>query len=256
MKSKQFISGLIVGTMVAGTVGVFASGDLISATRTNDTNIYVDGEKLELEDGYEVLNYDGHVYTSTRAVAEALGAKVDFKVVGNEKQVLITPPRDLTEVETVTPEIPVVEEPVEPEIPEDKVDYRLPPVKGSALGLSVLVKSANTPDNETLLSIEVTNNNNEGESMFEYHKFKLVDEKGNEYPVIQETSSDNTMFFASIPNNSEDLRENLRFRKVPANTKVTLIMPLNRYNVNGTITKANIEIPLIIEEYDVSSSSN
>ncbi len=256
MKSKQFISGLIVGTMVAGTVGVFASGDLISATRTDDTNIYVDGEKLELEEGYEILNYDGRVYTSTRAVAEALGADVDYKVVGNEKQVLIESPRDLTEIETVTPVVPVIEEPVEPEIPEDKVEYRLPPVKGNALGVSVLVKSANTPDNETLLSIEVTNNNNEGEVMFDYYKFKLVDEDGKEYPVIQETSSDNTMFYASIPNNSEDLRENLRFRKVPANTKVTLVMPLNRYNVDGTITKENIEIPLIIEEYDISSSVN
>lgn len=263
MKSKQFISGLIVGSIVATSVGVFA-GDIISAIQATDTKIYVDGEELLLESGYEILNYNSHIYTSTRSIAEALGAEVSFKVVGDEKQVIITSPVDPIELQPITPEVPVIEEPIvieepvveEPEETEDDTDYRLPPVKSNNLGVSVLVKEANTPSNETRIDIEVTNNNSEGLSMFNYSGFKLIDENNNEYRFLRESTSDRTMFYSSIDNGTEDATETLRFNPVPVGTKVKLIMPLTRTYVDGTSKSIDVEIPFIIEEYDSSSSSN
>ncbi len=260
MKSKQFIAGIVVGSVITGTVGVFASGQIVEAVKTDDTTIYVDGEKLELEEGYEILNYEDRVYTSTRSIVEALGADVEYLVDTKGKYIYITtndtdpqePVIDPIPPTTVDPQEPVVD-PIPPTV-EPEVDYRTPPAKDSALGMTVVVMRAENPYDELEVEVEVTNNNNEGTTYFNYGKFRIVDEDGKEYPIKKKTSSDETMFYASIPNKSEDLNEVMNFNNIPAGTKCTLIMPVSRMNVDGSTENADIEIPLIIEEYDTSTS--
>ncbi len=262
MKSKQFFAGIIVGSVLAGTVGVYASGQIISATKTDDTTIFVDGEPIELEDGYEILNYEGRVYTSTRAIVEALGDNVEYLVDNNGKYIYITT-NDVQEP-VVDPVPPTVVDPQEPQVDpvppetlepvEPEVDYRLPPAKDSALGMTVIVMRAENPYDELEVEVQVTNNNNEGSSYFNYGKFKIVDEDGEVYSIKRKASSSDTMFYASIPNKSEDLEEVMNFNNIPAGTKCTLIMPVSRLNVDGTTENADIEIPLIIEEYDTTTN--
>ncbi len=258
MKSKQFIAGVVLGAVVTSGVSVFATGDLISAIKTDDTKIFVDGDEIELEEGYEILNYNGRVYTSTRAVAEALDATVNYEVEGNNKNVLITSkPIDRTNVDTITPVVdPIVKEPeVDPTPVTPSIDYRIPPVKGTGLGVSVLVTDANVPIDLTEIQLEVTNNNTEGTVIFDYSKFRLVDEKDKVYYVKQELTSDATMFLNSIPNTADDEKETLKFDKLPAGTNVVLYMPLTRYDVSGNAEKYEIQMPLKIEKYDTTTAN-
>ncbi len=244
MKSKQFIAGVVVGAVMTGTVGVFGSGQIVSATKTDDTNIYVDGQKVK--DSYGILNYEGRVYTSARLIAEALDADVDYVQSNGEKNIYITSPVVETPVPTPTPT------PKPTPTPTPSVDYRTPPVKGSALGTSIYVKSAMNPADELEVKVEVTNYNVEGNILFNYGAFKIVDTKDNIYYIKKNYNT--TMFLNSIPSKAEDLAETLRFNDIPAGTKCTLIMPVSRYNVNGSVETVDIEIPLIIEAYDVTTT--
>lgn len=259
MKSKQFITGVILGSVLTSGVGVFAAGELISATKSTDTKIYVDGEEIQLDDDYAILNYNDHVYTPARTVAEALGADVEYIVDGDTKNIYLTSKgTDTTEIEpmpipTVDPIVEPTPDPVEPTEPE--VDYRLPPAKDSGLGVSVLVTEANVPIDETEIDVEITNNNTEGLLMFDYSNFKLVDEDGNEYPVKKETSGYDTIFYSSLPNNDDELEETLKFKGLSEGTNVTLVMPIKRTSVSGNVEKYDIEIPLTIEDYDTLTSN-
>lgn len=263
MKSKQFIAGVLVGAIVSTGVGVYASGALVEATKTNDTSIFVDGKKLELEEGYSIINYEGRVYTSTRAVAEALGANVNYKVDNYGKAVMIESPSTPTPSPTpsATPKPTATPEPTATPTPKPTIDYRLPPVRSSGLGNTVEVYSANVPIDRTVIKVDLTNNNNEGTSIYNYNQFKLIDENGKEYACYVEKTSASTIFYDSIPNNANSTttgnvkvpRQTLEFPKLPAGTKVTLSMPLQRIDVGGKIENYDIRIPLIIEEYDTTT---
>lgn len=265
MKSKQFIAGVLVGAIVSTGVGVYASGALVEATKTDDTSIFVDGEKLELDEGYSIINYEGRVYTSTRAVAEALGAEVNYQVDNAGKRVIIesqsTPQPTPTPTPSATPKPTATPEPSPTPTPKPSVDYRLPPVRSSGLGNTVDVYSANVPIDRTVIRVDLTNNNNEGTSIYNYSQFKLIDENGKEYACYNEKTSSSTIFYNSIPNNANSTstgnvtvpRQTLEFPKLPAGTKVTLSMPLQRIDVGGKIENYDIRIPLIIEEYDTTT---
>lgn len=250
MKSKQFIAGLVMGAILTSTVGIFASSQYISALITDDTNIYVNGDKLEQEEGFYILNYEGRIYTSTRAVAESLGAEIEYENNGFSKNIYITEEEPVIPTEPVVPTEPV--EPTEPETPA--VDYRIPPVKDSALGVSVMMFSASVPIDELELEIELTNHNTENTVMFDYSNFKIVTENGETYNVKRSMYSANTMFYNSIPRNTEDLKEILTFPELPAGTKCTLQMPLTRADVSGNTTSDMIEISFIVEQYNADSN--
>ncbi len=277
MKSKQFMAGIIVGSVLTSGVGVFAAGQIVSATKTDDTKIFVDGEELELEDGFAILNYDGRVYTSTRAIAEALDATVEYEVTDSSKNINIIKPEevisipvpdvDTEEKEDITEETDteeteeITEETDTEEIEETEdddtssIDYRTPPLKGSGLGVSVLLKEANTPYQNLELDVEITNNNSEGNVIFDYSKIRIETEDDDVYYVMKETSSDNTMFYSSIPLSASSETETLQFRTIPAGTKCIFIMPLTRYDISGKTEDYEIEIPFIVEEYDYSSTN-
>ncbi len=252
MKSKQFMAGVIVGSVITSSIAVFASGQIVSAIKTDDTTIYVDGEKLELEDGYEILNYEDRVYTSTRSVAQALGGEVKYIADFDGKNIYLTSPEpEVIEVPIVVDPIP--QEPDGPDEIETEVDYRLPPAKATALGVTVMVTRAENPYDELEVEVNVENSNSEGSSYFNYGKFKIIDEDGEVYSVKRESSSDNTNFYSAIPNNGGEFDEVMRFNNIPAGTNCTLIMPLSRMGVNGKIEDKTIEIPLIIEDYDTTT---
>lgn len=265
MKSKQFISGLIMGTILASSVGVFASGAIISATKTDDTHIYIDGQEIELEDGYAILNYEGHVYTSARTIAEGLDADVSYLADNNQKNIYITSNTDTDDDTDVDTDVDDNDTDDDADVDDndtdddtdvdtdtdDDIDYRLPPLKDSALGVEVYVMAADIPYDETEIDVVVSNNNKESRVMFTYSDFKLIDEDGEEYSVKNASSSDDTMFYNSIPAKTEDKTETLKFPELDAGEKVTLEMPFKRYNVDGSTEKDVIEIPLIIEDYDI-----
>ncbi len=253
MKSKQFIAGIVVGAVMTGTVGVFASGQIVQATKTDDTRIFVDNEEIETPEGYAILNYEGRVYTSARQIAEALGAHVNYIQANGQKNIYITSKQTpITDPmpPTATPE--PTPEPTPTPTPSPAVDYRTPPVKGSALGTTVYVKSAMNPYDELEVKVEVSNFNVEGSTLFNYGAFKIIDTEDNIYNIKQNLND--TMFLNSIPNKSEDLAETLKFNNIPAGTKCTLIMPLMYYRVDGSIDNVDIEIPMIIEEYNTTNS--
>lgn len=253
MKSKQFIAGLIIGATVASGVGVYAAGTMIEATKTDDTTIYVDGEKLELEDGFYILNYEGRTYTSVRAVAESLGADVGYTSDNSGKYIRLTSKEDVI-IPTPTP-IPTVEptptpsvEPTPTPTPTPAIDYRLPPVRSVGLGISAFVYSAEVPIDMTQVKVDFTNNNADGVSMVDYQNIKLIDEKGKEYPVY---TRDNSLLYNSLPNKSDIARQTLEFEKLKDGTKVILSIPVTKTDFSdGNTEKYDIRIPIIIEDYD------
>lgn len=255
MKSKQFIAGLIIGATVASGVGVYAAGTMIEATKTDDTTIYVDGKKLQLEDGFYILNYEGRTYTSVRAVAESLGADVDYTSDDSGKYIRLTSKEDViipTPTPTPTPK-PTVDPTPTPTVaptptPTPAIDYRLPPVRSVGLGISAFVYSAEVPIDMTQVKIDFTNNNSDGVSMVDYPNIKLIDEKGKEYRVY---TRDNSLLYNSLPNKSDIERQTLEFEALKDGTKVILSIPVSKTDFSdGSIEKYDIRIPIIIEAYD------
>lgn len=68
---KSFISGIIIGTLIASTVSVFA---ITLKITNNNYPIYVNGQKQEI-DGY---NINGNTYLGLSATATALDASVKY----------------------------------------------------------------------------------------------------------------------------------------------------------------------------------
>lgn len=252
---KQFMSGIIIGAVVASAVSVYASGSIIEAIKTNDTYIYIDGKQVVLEDGYAILNYEGRTYTSVRSIAEGLGADVNYTSdstgkyvnITSKPPVIVTPTPTPTPVPTATPTPTPTATPTPSATPTptSSVDYRYPPVRSSGLSNSVYLYSAVSANDRTVLQVDVKNNNYEGASIYEYYNFKLIDEAGKEYRIYQDSDS---IFYDSIPNDTEMKRQTLKFPKLPVGSKLILSMPLDRYDVGGRdLEEYTIEIPFIVE---------
>ena len=90
---KSFVLGIIVGVIVAGTIGVTFAAPVEKAITAlyNDIKIYIDGVKIEPKDAngnmVEPFIYEGTTYLPVRAVGEAFGKQVRWD--GNTQSVYI-----------------------------------------------------------------------------------------------------------------------------------------------------------------------
>lgn len=75
---KKFIVGFICGALIFSSIGVFANSNIerITAKFNPDLPIYLNGEKLPLENG--AINYQDTNYLSIRETAEILGLEVNW----------------------------------------------------------------------------------------------------------------------------------------------------------------------------------
>lgn len=85
---KKFILGIVVGTFLSITTGVFASESV--QTSLFPAFFKINGLNAPLDDKeYAVLNYQGHAYVPARFIAEQLGAFVDYTDRGSYKEITI-----------------------------------------------------------------------------------------------------------------------------------------------------------------------
>jgi len=87
---KRFISGLLTGIALALLFCVFTAGIIAQAFFNDAIKIVVDGKQLDVSPVTVILKgeVNGTSYVAARAVAEALGARVDWD--GTNKRMIIT----------------------------------------------------------------------------------------------------------------------------------------------------------------------
>lgn len=98
---KKFISGLLIGAILMLTITTFAAGAIKEAWFNKEIKLEVDGKTVGTDMVTVILegSVDGTNYVSARALAEALGAKVEWD--GKNKKILVTSKdKDTTPVTT------------------------------------------------------------------------------------------------------------------------------------------------------------
>ena len=87
---KKFLSGLLVGVILMITITTFAAGAIKEAFFNETIKLEVDGKVVDTDMVTVILegSVDGTNYVSARALAEALGAKVEWD--GKNKKILVT----------------------------------------------------------------------------------------------------------------------------------------------------------------------
>lgn len=78
---KKFISGLLIGLLLATSITAFAASTIKTAYFSDTTKLTVDGKSINTEILYAIKSgqANGSNYVGARALAEALGATVDWK---------------------------------------------------------------------------------------------------------------------------------------------------------------------------------
>ncbi|HHV98614.1 MAG TPA: copper amine oxidase N-terminal domain-containing protein [Clostridiaceae bacterium] len=98
---KKFLSGLLIGAILMLTITTFAAGKIKEAFFNDTIKLEVDGKTVNTDMVTVILegSVDGTNYVSARALAEALGAKVEWD--GKNKKILVTSKdKDTTPVTT------------------------------------------------------------------------------------------------------------------------------------------------------------
>lgn len=87
---KKFLSGLLIGAILMLTITTFAAGKIKEAFFNDTIKLEVDGKTVNTDMVTVILegSVDGTNYVSARALAEALGAKVEWD--GKNKKILVT----------------------------------------------------------------------------------------------------------------------------------------------------------------------
>ncbi len=90
MFMKKFISGLLVGLIIASSLAVIAAPKIKEAFFNDVIKLEVDGKTIDTDMVTVILegSVDGTNFVSARALAEALGAKVEWD--GKNKKILVT----------------------------------------------------------------------------------------------------------------------------------------------------------------------
>ncbi|MEK3917323.1 stalk domain-containing protein [Paenibacillus sp. FSL H7-0331] len=83
---KNFIVGMSCGILISITTATYAAESIKEASNF-PVKFDFNGLARELEEGYTVLNYNGHAYAPVRFIAENLGANIDYDAE-NEKVVI------------------------------------------------------------------------------------------------------------------------------------------------------------------------
>jgi len=113
---RSTVFGIIIGVLTTVSITVF--GVSLAAPRvevwqqTAQVSIIVDGRTLELEQDSHILNFNGRMHTPVRAIAESLGAEVQWDEP-SQTIIIVSPPPEIIEIE-VPVEVPVVSEPITP----------------------------------------------------------------------------------------------------------------------------------------------
>ncbi len=270
MKSKQFLSGLLIGSILATSVSVFGTGALVSVVKKDNIKIFVDGNQLQAKDADDVLNYNGYNYTSARRVAESLGATVEHqRLADGSERIDITPKPDpepiikevIVEVEKVDKE---EEEKEKETTSSSKIDYYEPPLKANALGVSMLVTHVENIGDFTYIRFDLDNKNDSDIAMFDYQNFQLTTESkkllvpmfANYGTNINDTGNYNNIFLNSLNNNTKYDEVELVFNKLEVGTKFTLNLPITRRNATliGDTEKETITFNLIVEDFNVDEN--
>lgn len=117
-KYKQFIMGLLIGSLTMFSVGVLASSDgpqKVVAWLTDNVEFIFDGEYRSVPEEYGgVIIYNDRTYLPTRFIAENIDAEVNWDDESRTVTIRSAPC-------SVCPELPIVE-PKEPEEDVDKED--------------------------------------------------------------------------------------------------------------------------------------
>jgi hypothetical protein len=89
MKKRYFISGLLVGIIIASSITAFAA-DFIQAT-LYPIKLIINGEEQKIpEEEYSILNYNDHTYVPLRFISENIGAKVGFIETSSHEDTIVT----------------------------------------------------------------------------------------------------------------------------------------------------------------------
>lgn len=75
---KKVLFGLVLGMMLGAGSSVWAAGESVLQAVKAAVSLHMNGETATLPAGYEILNYDGHVYVPLRYMAERMGAAVSY----------------------------------------------------------------------------------------------------------------------------------------------------------------------------------
>lgn len=75
---KKVLFGLVLGMMLGAGSSVWAAGESVLQAVKAAVSLHMNGEAVALPAGYEILNYDGHVYVPLRYMAEQMGAAVSY----------------------------------------------------------------------------------------------------------------------------------------------------------------------------------
>jgi len=96
---KKFISGILVGIILMLTLTTFAAGAVKEAWFNKEIKLEVDGKTVNTDIVTFVLGgaVNGTNYVSARALAEALGAKVEWD--GKNKKISVTSKDNINTVE-------------------------------------------------------------------------------------------------------------------------------------------------------------
>lgn len=215
MKFKSFVSGIVIGAVLATTISVFAIEDgQVGVWVTDHYKIMLDNKIVELPEDMHILNYQDRIYTPTRLVAEAMGGQVGWD--GVQKIVYISAPTpEPIEIPAPTPE----PEPEPMETARPNVVYQPSPIKLRQNDCIVNVFGMTEFSMTTNLHIDVRNERMEPVNVG--YKDAYIEVDGVKYRGREEQFM---TWGNSIATWSELANQQMSFDKIPAGTKKMLVV--------------------------------
>lgn len=150
---KSFLSGLLVGGIIATSIGAYATGNQVMANLASDFNFKFNG--VYKMSGDEVLIYKNKSYVPTRFVAESLGAQVDWDEKTNTASFKMEP--KIVEKEVIKEVVKEIPCPTNPDGTTGQVNYSSLPVDKTYKDFKLTVTSIVRYDDETRIYVTLDN---------------------------------------------------------------------------------------------------
>lgn len=150
---KSFLSGLLVGGIIATSIGVYATGNQVIANIASDFNFKFNG--IYKMSGDDILVYKGKSYVPARFVGESLGAEVSWDEETKTASFKLEP--KVVEKEVIKEVVKEVPCPTNPDGTTGQVSYSSLPVDKTYKDFKITLSSIVRYDDETRLYISLEN---------------------------------------------------------------------------------------------------
>lgn len=150
---KSFLSGLLVGGIVATSIGAYATGNQVIANIASDFNFKFNG--IYKMSGDDILVYKGKSYVPARFVGESLGAEVSWDEQTKTASFKLEP--KVVEKEVIKEVVKEVPCPTNPDGTTGQVTYSSLPVDKTYKDFKITLSSIVRYDDETRLYITLDN---------------------------------------------------------------------------------------------------